>query len=304
MIRVGSWLTGFFFLLMLVFPTVLQFERGMLLALLLYGSILMVINSPNRWCISRPLVYWLIVCETYSIFSIWWGVLNDAQGAIAVSTVYVLWPILYVYFIGFAKNVERYVFLQKILIIGVFLAALSGILLVASNFFPVLGILKPYFELLGGGLGFHENAVEYDLYNMTTAIYGLPFLIAFLALGSRTLFYFSRPWKAFSVICLLVCFFLMLISGRRAFIVVGLLSVPLVLTLMTMVITDFQFKYAIKIVGVYSVIIICALLIFSTTINLPLAGLVDYFLNGFEFDDANNFSASRRAEQFSALIGE
>jgi len=289
---------------MLVVPTVLQFERGMLLALLLYGSILMVINSPNRWCISRPLVYWLIVCEAYSIFSIWWGVLNDAQGAIAVSTVYVLWPILFVYFIGFAKNIERYVFLQKILLIGVFLAAMSGILLVASNFYPVLGILEPYFELMGGGLGLYENSIEFNLNNMATAIYGLPFLIGFLALGSRTSFYFSRPWKAFSVICLLVCFFLMLISGRRAFIVVGLLSVPLILTLMRMAIANFQFKYAIKIVGAISVIIICVILISSTTINLDLAGLVEDFLYGFEFDDTNNISAARRAEQFSALIGE
>ena len=69
MTRLGGWLVGFFFLLMLVVPTTLQAERGILLALLLFGTILILIKSPDRWSVSKPLVYWLVACVTYSVFS-------------------------------------------------------------------------------------------------------------------------------------------------------------------------------------------------------------------------------------------
>jgi hypothetical protein len=305
MTRLGGWLVGFFFLLMLVVPTTLQAQRGILLALLLIGTILILIKSPDRWSVSKPLVYWLVACVTYSVFSMLVGVLNGAQGAIAVSTVYVLWPILYVYFIGFAKTIEGYVFLVKVLLIGVFLAAMSGVLLVASSFYPALGILDPYFELMEGGLGLKGNTIAFNLDNMASVIYGLAFLSALLLLSMRTSLHFSRKWKAFCIVSLFVSFFVMLISGRKGFIVVGLISAPLSLILMHMTgIHSLQLKFIIKILASVSFIIIFALLIGSLTLGLDLSAIVDNFFSGFDFGDASNVSAARRAEQFNALIGE
>lgn len=305
MLRLGGWLVGFFFLLMLVVPTTLQEERGGLLALLLIGSILILINSPSRWSISAPLVYWLLVCLIYSIFSIIWGVLNDAQGAIAVSTVYVIWPILYIYYIGFDKTIGRYVVLAKILLVGIFLAAMSGVLFVASAFYPAVGILDPYFELMGGSLGLYENSIAFALSNMATVIYGLSFLTGFIMLGARTSLHFSRKWKAFCVVSLLVSFFVMLISGRKAFIVVGLVAMPLSLILIRMAkIANFQLKSVVKLFGAASIIIVFGVLIGSMTRGLGLPTLVEHFLSGFDFGDSGNISAARRAEQFNALIGE
>lgn len=305
MMRLSGWLVGLFFLLMLVVSTTLQVERGVLLALLLFGSILIAINSPSRWSISTPLFYWLIACVAYSVFSMWWGVLNDAQGAIAVSTIYVIWPILYVYFIGFGKTIERYVVLAKILLIGVFLAAMSGVLLVASSFYPALGIFDPYFELMSGSLGLYENSIAFALSNMATVIYGLSFLTGLIILGARTSLHFSRKWKAFCVVNLLVSFFVMLISGRKAFVAVGLLSLPFGLIFMGMAgIYKFQLKSVFKMFGIASIIIIFSVLIGSITFGLDLSGLVEHFLSGFDFGDSNNISAARRAEQFNALMVE
>ena len=231
--------------------------------------------------------------------------LNDAQGAISVSTIYVIWPILYVYFIGFGKTIESYVFLTKILLIGVFIAAMSGVLLVASSFYPVLGILEPYFELLEGGLGLYENSIEFNLSNIATVIYGLSFLTALIIFGKLSSLHFLRKWKTFCVISLLVSFFVMLISGRKAFIAVGLLSVPLSLILMRMAgIANFQLNFVVKIFGTSSVIIIFLVIIGSMTLGLDLSALVEDFLSGFDFGDSNNISAARRSEQFNALIGE
>jgi len=304
MVHFGAWLVGLFFLLLLVVPTTLQAERGAFLALLFLGSILVLIRSPTRWRVSKPLLFWLAICVGYSSFSIFWGVLNDAPGAISVSTVYVFWPILYLYFIGFSKNIEFYFFLAKILLVGIFIAAISGLLLVASGFYPALGILDSYFELMGGGLGLHQNFIAFSLNNMGTIIYGLPFLVTLLMLGGRAL-HFSSKWRFFSVVTLLVSILAMIISGRRAFVVVGLLSVPLGLMLMQWSgVRNINFKTLTKILGVVLLVAVLFLLLGSVALDLNFSGLLDNFLTGFDFDDQNNISSARRAEQFGALMGE
>jgi hypothetical protein len=233
------------------------------------------------------------------------GVINGAQGAIAVSTVYVIWPILYIYYIGFDKAIGRYVVLVKILLVGIFLAAMSGMLFVISGFYPAVGVLDSYFELLGGSLGLYENSIEYALSNMTTVIYGLSFMIGFVMLGLRTSIQFSRKWRIFCVGGLLISFFVMLISGRKAFMLVGLISVPLSLVLMRMSgIADFQLKSIVKIFGIALATIVVGVLIGSMVFGLDLSALFENFLSGFDFGDPDNLSAARRAEQFNALIGE
>lgn len=305
MYRLGGWLVGFFFFLMLVVPTTLQAERGVLLFLIFLGSFIILATFLNSWVIAQSILLWLVACITYSLFSILWGVINDSQGGMAVSTVYVFWPVLFVYFIGFAKTIKPYVFLEKIILIGVFLAALSGVLFVASSFLPALRILDPYFKLMSGSLGLYENSTAFTLSNMATVIYGLPFMTAVIMMGPRISLYFSYKWKVFCVIGLLVSFFVMLIAGRKAFMAVALISVPLSLLLMRIVkFANFQYKSIVKIFVVVLLVSIFGLLVGSVTLGLDLSTLLTHFLSGFDFSDSSNISAARRAEQFSALMGE
>ena len=296
---------GFFFFLMLVVPTTLQAERGMLLFLIILGSFTILRTIWSGWVISRQILLWLVICIAYSLFSILWGVINDSQGAIAVSTVYVLWPILFVYFIGFTRTVKPYVFLEKIILIGVFLAALSGVLFVTSSFYPVLRIFDPYFKLMSGSLGLYENSTAFTLSNMATVIYGLPFMTALLMMGPRTSLYFSYKWKVFCVIGLLVSFFVMLIAGRKAFMAVALISVPVTLLLMRIArFANFQYKSFVKISTAALLVAIFGILVGAITLGLDSSTLVAHFLSGFDFNDSSNISATRRAEQFYALMGE
>lgn len=305
MMQLGRRLVGFFFLLMLVIPTTLQVERAMLLFILCMGSIQILIKSPGKWSISTALLYWLLACVTYSIFSITWGLLNGAQGAIPVSTVYVVWPILYVYFIGFGKTIESYVGLIKILLTGIFLAALSGILLVASSFYSILSIFDPYFKLMSGSLGLYENSIAFTLSNMAVVIYGLPFLIGFLMLGGRTSYRFSREWKIFCIVSLLASFFVMFISGRKAFVVVGLIAMPLNLMFMRIAgVANLKMKSGAKIIGISLIFVAIAALIASMTLALNFSELYYDFISGFDFNNSDNISAWRRAEQFRALMSE
>ena len=305
MFQLGRWMMGVFFLLMLVVPTTLQQERGGLLALLLSGSILILIKSPNRWRISAPVLFWLFACVIYSSLSVLWGLVNDAHGAIAVSTVYIIWPILYIYYIGFVKTAENYVVFVKILLVGIFISALSGVLFVSSGFFPSIEILKPYFDLLDGSLGLYESSIAYTLSNMSTVIYGLSFTIGLSMLGFRTSIHFSWKWRIFGWIVLLISFFVMIISGRKAFILVGLVAVPLSLILMHISgVAILKFKLFVKVLVFGICVVFGGALIFPLVFGVDLSSIFENFLTGFDFGNINNISASRRGEQFNALIEE
>lgn len=304
MIQLGKWLVGLFFFLMLIIPTVLQTERGVFLAFLCVGTIM--INPINTWKLSKVLFYWLIACVMNSVLSIIWGILNDAPGALRVSTVYVVWPILYVYFIGFAKTIENYVFLVKVLLIGGFFAVMSAVLLLASSFYPVLRVLDPYFELMRGNVGLYSGTVEITLDNMASYIYCLPFLMTLLLIVNiRKSFFLSHKWIIFCAFSMLILFFSMLISGRRGFVAVTLLSMPLSLTFLHITkIINFRLNSIIKIFGGFSLVIMTATLISIMALDIDFSVVQEDFLAGFDFGDKSNISASRRAEQFYALIDE
>lgn len=303
--QLGKNSIGLFFLLMLIFPTVLRAERGLFLAFILLGTIIALIHKPDRWCVSNKIFYWLIVCITYSVLSIFWGVLHDAPGAISVSTVYVIWPILYVYMIGHATKFELFVFLSKILMVGFFVASASGMLLVISSLLPQLQVLNPYFNLLDGNVGLYDGTVKFTLNNMPTAFYGLAFSISFLLLGDKVNLHFHRKWIYFSYINLILSILVMLISGRKAFIVVGLVAAPLSLAAM---------RFAgIRIMGLAKIIksfflglIISLVAIFTAAavFGIDLESVFSDFAAGFDFHDQANISASRRGEQFDALLRE
>lgn len=305
MFKIGGWLVGLFFLLMLVVPASLQLERGFFLIFILIGSIIVLLKSHTSWSISTPILHWLFFCTAYSVFSILLGVINDAQDAISLSTVYVFWPFLFVYFIGFVKTIERYIVLIKILIIGVFIGSISGILFIASSFYSEIKILDPYFNLMDGRLGLYEDSIRFNLKNLATLIYGFPLLMSILILSVRSPLKMSVKWKAFCFLTLLLSLLVMLISGRRAFIVVGLASIPLSLVIMRIVgVARFHFGFIFKIFGTISILFCLALFVASINLDLKLSSLVDDFLSGFNFSDASTASTSRRVEQFNALMEE
>ena len=161
------------FLLMLVFPTVLQSGRGLFLAFILFGAMVALTFKSVTWRISKGILFWLIVSVYNSMFFVFWGLLHNSPGAVSVSTVYIIWPILFVFLIGLSAKIDAYVFLIKILMCGSFIASISAILLVSSRLFSQFAFLEPYFALLDGDVGLNEGTIGFALASMPNSIYGL-----------------------------------------------------------------------------------------------------------------------------------
>lgn len=303
--QLGKNSIGLFFLLMLIFPTVLQIERGLFLSFILLGAIIALASNSVTWRISIKILFWLVVCVTNSVFFIFWGVLHNSPGAISVSTVYVVWPILFILLIGLSSRIDIYVFLIKLLMCGSFLVSISAIILVTSRFFSEFVFLEPYFELLGGDVGLHEGTIGFALASMPTSIYCLVFSIPFYFMLNKSSPLFSLKWKYIALANIVLSSFVMLLSGRKAFFILAL-ATPL-LTLIAITISSGKIvdirKYLKFFVNLFTVLLVLFLLS-NLIFDIDIFSVYDNVVKGFDFDDRSNVSAYRRGEQFSALMEE
>lgn len=287
----------FFFFLMLVVPTTYQAERGVLLLVLIAGGAYKAFVG--KWKI-HPSVLMIGICVvTTSLLFMLYGLFNDAPGAVAVGTVYVLWPLLFLFFMGVLNNPSDFEPFIKVIIVGVMTAALMAILLVAEGFGFIGLNISSVMEAQGSGLGIYEGWVEYNLYNMTTLLFGFPFLLALISLP-KELIVFNKFWNRLALLALVLALITLLFSGRRIFWVVAAAS-PLIIFVIYKVSgleNPFKFKPLFSIV----VIVLSTFLTGSAVFELSFKSILDDILAGFDFGDSSNLSAYARAEQFYALL--
>lgn len=289
-----------FFLLMLVTPTTLQKERGAILILIIAFTVIKIIKNPsNSWKIHKDILIWLLLCLGVSFFSLYHGVVNNNPGAIPQITVFILWPILFVYFIGLVKKINIYVYLLKTLIIGISVATISQLIFVISQFLGI-SIFSSFYELQGGIVGFYDGMTRFTLFNMTTTIYGLPFLTAII-ISQRIYSFLPRFWYKIVVVATFISLASLLLSGRRAFLLTFLISVPLSFFLLK--------TYGAKInrtmvrifhLSIYAFMVFMFLFYYF---DLSIDDVLERQISGYQFSEVND-STVRRKEQFYVLIND
>jgi len=285
----------FFFLLMLTIPTTYQGERGILLGTLVLSSLVYVTRS--KWQIHPIVVGWSLFTVTTSLLFMLIGAINSAPGALRVGTVYVVWPVLFIFFMGIVKDPNHFCSFFKTITIGAITVALMAFTLVADQYFG-LGIgISSMLEEQGAGLGIYEGTIEYRLFNMTTVIYALPFFLALL-LMPQTWSPLKGGWRVSAWAALGLSILTLLISGRRAFWLTAAMS-PIIVGLLLKLggmrtnLVQIGFKgLAIGVIVAFAVI---------PFFELDLFVIFDDFLRGFDFSDPNNMSSYYRKEQFFAL---
>jgi len=286
-----------FFFFMLVLPTVYQKERGVLLLILVAGCVYKV--WVGKWKIHPTVLCIGIGCVATSLLFMLYGIFNDAPGAFSVGTVYVLWPLLFIFFMGVLNNPSDFEGFTKIIILGVIVSAMMGILLVAEGIGVININISSFLEFQGAGLGIFEGTLEYNLYNMTTVIFGFPFLLALIFLPKK-LSNTNKFWNYLALLALILALITLLISGRRVFWVISLTS-PLILFVIFRI-SGLANPFKLKPLFFIFVLISSVFLIGSVVFKLSFESIIYDVLAGFDFADSSNLSASARAEQFDALL--
>ena len=290
------WLAQIFFFLMLVIPISHQSERGILLAVLVLAALIRVMLI-NTWKLHRDIYLCGLLCVSASLIFMLNGAIHDAPGALDVGTVYVAWPLLYLFFSGLLNRPEQLSPFLSTLLAGTIIASLMGVLFVLQELagfnFGISSILEDQGAMIGGD----DDFIKFSLPNITTIIFALPFLLGQLMLPPE-IRNFKGKRLALTWIGLLLAVIVMLMSARKGFWIISALS-PFV-TIILMRLCNIQFNYKMILAKVI------AMIIFGTIV-MAISGVSfeadwNHLMAGFEFSDSDNISANTRQLQFNSLI--
>ena len=291
--RVTLSLVGLFFALMLIFPTTYQFQRGALLAVLVLLAACKALAG--HFVLHRDVIVLTLVTVCYSVAQILAGLWRDAPGALDVATVFVIWPLVYVFFIGVLRSRHELQMLIYTLILAALAAAGMGILLVAGELDIVPFPGATLFAFLGAGFSSVEG-LEYNLYNISTLIFVFPFLLA-VVLISPSHARLGSIWPSLAWLALGMTAVAGVLSGRRGLWLIMLVSPLVVLTVL---------RWCRLRIGRPAFVVLLLLGIMGATIAVLLLDDVvlvaaRYFLEGFDFGPGGDVSPAIRAQQMIAL---
>jgi len=223
------------------------------------------------------------------------GVMNGNPGAMKVGTVYFLWPILFTFVISGVTNKKT---IRTLVLLMVFATALIG-LYTLDYIAYMLGWIPEwlYIELNAGqDIGIHAGYTEFNLFSIASIVYLTPFSIAALLFWSKdSAAPLTRLWllPAFALGLVAV-----LLSGRRALLLVVALSPLIAIVLNTLSSKDGRFPirpllaFLVGAFGIYKVL--------EYTYGINADSILEMFFRGFDF--SGDVSALARQEQFFALL--
>ncbi|MCF6317549.1 MAG: hypothetical protein L3J30_15040 [Marinosulfonomonas sp.] len=286
-----------FFVLMLVIPTVYQTARGGILLFLLWGALIFYAKIKKLY-LTKAVLFWLFLTVLTSLASVLIGLINGTPGALNVVSVFVIWPIVYVFLIGLVGHPASLTPFLRAIVVGSIMAAAMGILLVTDSLFGFGLGLNELFQLQGAIVGLYDGVIEYRLFNMTTVLYSFIFLLATLQIPSHISIFEGR-WRIAIWVALGLSVIVLLISGRRAFWLIAFLSPLLISGLARMgrvPVRSFSTYLKVTAIGILLLLSVLPYL----GINLLL--VFDDFKEGFDFSGQGQESSSIRSAQFWILI--
>lgn len=284
-----------FFVFSLIIPSAFQVERGIFLAIFILGSILTLNVTHIKY--NKVVLGLFLVNIAASFFYILVGLFNNSPGVLKVSTVYFVWPVLFLYFVGFFKDTKVVPYFSY----GIIISGILSCLLIINNILNTFGYLSitnnMVYEALGFSVFWEGGFTKISSTNLVTVfcVYVFTLSILFLPKSIRLAVY---PNTKLITLTLVLCAVLLFLSGRRAFWLVGMLSpviIVLVYYLSNVKINIRRYFFYISIVLVISVFLF-AYLAFDND------RFIQEFSSIFVFDDPGAESNLLRKEQYDALI--
>lgn len=298
---VGAWLAYLLFFLMLFVPTAYQVVKApMLVALVLMVAAGALVSGRLR--LHPAVLLWTVFMMCVGLAFMIRGLLGDAPGAIRVGTVYVVWPLVYTVLVAGASRWLVLLGLARTMVVATLAIAAYGV----SYILHVVGLLPSFLYLpldQGQLIGLYHGYIELNLYNLSSLLFLVPFLIAVLMTWSdRDSAPASRFWLWAAVVAGGA---LVLLSGRRALLLVVSLAPLFTLAARQLLPAEDRqssWRVMLSTVAGASVALVALLLYLSAVYGFSLATVWRMFLLGFDF--GRDVSATARSNQFVALMTE
>jgi hypothetical protein len=292
--NIGSISLCIFFFLMLILPTSFQEIRGVFLLMLLFFGVQSKKSFQIRYNFKIAAIW--VINILFSIFFIINGIIRSNPGAIPVSTVYLLWPVIYFLFIGLTIKKTQIVPLLNTIIYGGLASILLILIFIYNNFFGFPVDLTYLVKVQDFGIYWESGAFELNSMNLATVLYCFVFVFTILIIPSNLNHLFAN--KKLLILIFFMCSILIFISARRAFWLVCLLSPLIIIVLLMMSKVNLRIKRFIFPVFIFIMIAFS----FVTYLSLDNENIISQFESSFEFDNPEAESNYIRKEQYDALI--
>lgn len=302
--KIWLYLLQFFFILMLTVPTTLQPQRGVFLALITFIAGVLALRV---WRVHNDVVFFWLLTILVGILGVTWGVINSAPGALRVTSVYLVWPTLYLLYIGLAHNPRIIRTIESALLLGIALATLMALTVMTAGLLGYGWLIYPLLEFQGAAFGNYEGFIEFRTFGLTTVIYGFPFVLSMILVRRHEL---RGLRKAGIYLLLFMIVFAILGSGRRAFWLIMLITPFIILPILQMTICRLNAVPLVSL-GLKSVILaFMAIAGVILALGLDVVALVEQFVSAFQGQEASSglryLQAASLWESFtnSPLIGQ
>lgn len=190
---------------MLLLPTSYQGLRGILLLILIVQSISLKPQYIDKFVL-QSFILISFVCFLNALYSLIIG----NEGALSNITVFIFWPILYLWFCIQCNSLRIIQNLYKVIVYGGILVLLMNIVFFFNNFLNIGG-LDTVAEILGYRYGIYDGYVQFFSPSQSYLPYFLYFSVALLLIPNKEM----RISKTYIWVMAILSILLILISGRR-----------------------------------------------------------------------------------------
>ncbi len=288
----------------LIFPTRLVSIRG---AFFIVISIYLLLKYKSfKPSLSNGVFNWSLICIFQVIISTLIGIINNNPGVTALLRIYLFFPLLFNLFIAFNKDIRILDNLQKILVIGFIINALTLIILLSLDIMGLRSLTNIFRDFLDyrGSIDLSNLGVNlgYNIISGPSFVFMYGYFISKFLIGSSIFFKNNRD-KYLNIILLLLSIILIFFSGRTGFWLGAFTStVFTIFILLRLGILKIKriINYKSAIFLIFMIIIIN--LIFNL-IEADLSKITDGLLSSFNLFDPTNLGSYKRYLAFKKLTG-
>jgi hypothetical protein len=294
-IRVASFCAIFLLFLSQFVPTA-YIEIKSVLLFFGFFSVLLSMLKGNLFLLRWQLLAILIFIISSVLYSIY-GMIRGNPGAIRVLSIWLLWPVVYLFLTSLMQQTNSFKWLAKVLIAALWAVTIYGYIYLGweAGFIPDY----LYYELdQGQNAGFYDGFVEYNLYSISSLIFLIPFYLHYLIEKHKNK---ENILKLQDIFLVLAASILAVMTGRRALLLI-LMMLPLIIFISNkLLFNTYKLKFSSS-TGTLLFFLAMGFLGFMIVFELRFDAIYDMVLEGFNFSDQSNLNAFERTLQFHSLI--
>ena len=291
-------------ILIVSFPMVIELLKikGLLFLYLIFIVALKLLKT-GKFYIHDKILFMTLFQISVSLLFLAIGAINGAPGVAKQAQVYVIWPLVYLLLISELSDKDIFNKVQNILLIATLIIIAFGFNYILSELGIISPVINTNFTTEEVRYGIQEGHMKLEVIGLNSLAFLIPYMVTLVINHDPR--NENKLYKYSQLVTLFLGLALVIISGRRALLLVTMLA-PVITLIMKAYQDRSGFKHSFaqffKVIGMIAITMLILPVAIGNIIDINLAGIYDFFVSGFDFSSSAGHSESLRKESFYALL--